>query len=363
MNLLEELNADFSVFYQNAINNNFIFGDILPRLNVIIDLCNGQKADRALLNKQWSEIYKFVLAEGEDDLTGVIDENMSTIENLDSIIKKILALTQQGYDKLFELANPCILFDKFRINMNNFYSVAHKFQNEFSAIEHDVSELYSFANYKKFIDKTILELHKNSLLNFRVPRKDKNGQKLQSTSFSKDGLICCLEDLINLDDASYKNIFKTKNTEQNTNIETKDCVFIGHGHNLLWARIALYIIDKLKIQPVYYESECRVGNYVNKEIESFVNNPNIHLAIITMMKEDELKDGSFQPRPNTIDEAARFSQKLGKEKVAIIAEEGVTIPSNLQGIEVIIFNNNIDAIFHKIKEFLDRENLNIKFNQ
>lgn len=370
MNLLEELEADFSVFFNNTETNYFIWNDISPRLNFINNLCTKQKQNRELLKKHWDEIYEFALREESEDITGEINDIMPIIEKIDVTMKKILELPQFEYDKLFEVFNSKEIFEKFRADIKNLHYAENSFKKELSAIGHNISELISLANQEKFIDQKILEIHKNSLSKFKVPKTGTQQQRksLKQIGLLKDSLVSNIRNLINLDSTDYDNLFSHTNeifSEEKTlnnidkYISQDNCIFIGHGRNLLWTRIALYIIDKLKIQPIYYESESRVGNYVNQEIETFVNNPNIKLAIITMMKEDELKSGEFYPRQNTVDEAARFSQKLGKDKVAIIVEEGVTIPSNLQGIDIVKYDNNIDAIFHKINEFCKREKLPI----
>ena len=87
----------------------------------------------------------------------------------------------------------------------------------------------------------------------------------------------------------------------------------------------------MKIKPRYFEDENRCGDIIPEEIEKFVNDPNIKLGIFTLMKELDSSEGHL-PRQNVVDEAARFSTKLGRERVLLIVEEGIQPPTNLSGI-------------------------------
>ncbi len=138
-----------------------------------------------------------------------------------------------------------------------------------------------------------------------------------------------------------------------TNNQTE--IFIGHGHNLIWARIGLYLSDVLKIKPRYFEDENRCGDIIPDEIEKFVNDPNIKLGIFTLMKEIESDEGDM-PRQNVVDEAARFSTKLDREHVLLIVEDGVQIPSNLSGIVRIQYKDDEEGLMLKIKDFIEKFN-------
>lgn len=138
-----------------------------------------------------------------------------------------------------------------------------------------------------------------------------------------------------------------------TNNKTE--IFIGHGHNLIWARIGLYLSDVLKIKPRYFEDENRCGDIIPEEIEKFVNDTNIKLGIFTLMKELDSSEGNL-PRQNVVDEAARFSTKLGRERVLLIVEEGVQIPSNLSGIVYVQYKGDEEGLILKIKDFIEKFN-------
>lgn len=136
-----------------------------------------------------------------------------------------------------------------------------------------------------------------------------------------------------------------------TNNQTE--IFIGHGHNLIWARIGLYLSDVMKIKPRYFEDENRCGQIIPEEIEKFVNDSNIKLGIFTLMKELDSSEGRL-PRQNVVDEAARFSTKLGRERVLLIVEEGVQPPTNLSGIVYLSYKGDDEGLMLKIKDFVGK---------
>lgn len=127
----------------------------------------------------------------------------------------------------------------------------------------------------------------------------------------------------------------------------------GNGHNLIWARIGLYLSDILKIKPRYFEDENRCGDITPEEIEKFVNDPNIKLGIFTLMKELDSSEGHL-PRQNVVDEAARFSTKLGREHVLLIVEEGIQPPTNLSGIVYLSYKGDDEGLMLKIKDFVEK---------
>lgn len=199
-------------------------------------------------------------------------------------------------------------------------------------------------NLQKLIP--VLEQYNPNYANYiknNIPILKNNDDSLNPYQFG--GIVCILgilERELNSQSVLAKNSIHTYNDIK---------VFIGHGHNLLWSRIALFLSDILKIKPCYFEDENRCGKIIPSEIERFVNDPSIKLAIFTLMKEVQTKDG-WLPRQNVIDEAARFSTRLGRENVLLIVENGVIIPSNLQGIVYIEYTNDEEAIVLKIKDFI-----------
>lgn len=147
-------------------------------------------------------------------------------------------------------------------------------------------------------------------------------------------------------------------SRQISNNSLKDFnIFIGHGHHLLWARIALFLLEEHNIKSEYYESKCRTGLSIDNAIEEFKQNEKIKFAILTLMKEDETSEGQVRARQNVIHELGIFRDKLGSKKIAIIVEKGLEKPSNIDGIEYIEYSGDIDSVFYKLEKMLKREKL------
>ena len=133
-------------------------------------------------------------------------------------------------------------------------------------------------------------------------------------------------------------------------------IFIGHGHDLLWARIGLYLKEKYNLELKYYEDGSRAGQPITDSLEQLLDN--IDFAILMFMRENQTNDGEWHARENVLDEYGRCIAKLGNTKVAMIVEEGVVPHSNTDGINHIRYKNkNVDAVFHKLDEMLRREGI------
>lgn len=131
-------------------------------------------------------------------------------------------------------------------------------------------------------------------------------------------------------------------------------IFIGHGHNLAWARLALLLSDELRLDITYYESDCHTGDSIDKVLDSFIEK--VSLAVLVFTAEDETKDGVKRARQNVIHEAGIFRSKLSSEQTIILRQKGVEIPSNLAGIEYIEFEEDkIDQTFYQLQRVLKRE--------
>lgn len=137
---------------------------------------------------------------------------------------------------------------------------------------------------------------------------------------------------------------------------TKNCVFIGHGHSKLWARLKVFLEDDLKVNTISYESESRVGDSITPILEKLLNTATFAIVILTA--EDETKDGKIRARQNVIHETGLFQGKLGFKKAIILRQEGIEDLTNLAGVQYIKFSNDsIEQTFYEINRVLKRENI------
>jgi predicted nucleotide-binding protein len=113
----------------------------------------------------------------------------------------------------------------------------------------------------------------------------------------------------------------------------KKNIFIVHGHNDSIKDKVANFISKLGIEPIILNKQTNRGQTL---LEKFEEYSDIKTAIIIFTNEDmgNYNDGSeYEKRAgqNMIFEAGYFLGKLGKKNTIVIAEQGVMLPSVLEG--------------------------------
>ncbi|MBA8033820.1 nucleotide-binding protein [Citrobacter freundii] len=135
-----------------------------------------------------------------------------------------------------------------------------------------------------------------------------------------------------------------------------DRVFIGHGRSHMWRELKDYINDNLKLPWDEFNRTPVAGLPTIARLSEMLNNAGI--AFLVMTAEDEQQNGSVNARMNVVHEIGLFQGKLGFEKAIVLLEEGCSEFSNINGLGQIRFpKDNISAVFHLIREVLERENM------
>ncbi|MDK2375056.1 TIR domain-containing protein [Serratia fonticola] len=131
-------------------------------------------------------------------------------------------------------------------------------------------------------------------------------------------------------------------------------VFIGHGRSSLWRELKDYISDSLGLPWDEFNRTPVAGLSTVTRLSEMLNNASI--AFLIMTAEDEQSDGSVNARMNVVHEVGLFQGKLGFEKAIVLLEEGCSEFSNINGLGQVRFpKGNISAIFHSIREIMERE--------
>jgi predicted nucleotide-binding protein len=115
-------------------------------------------------------------------------------------------------------------------------------------------------------------------------------------------------------------------------------IFIGHGRSRDWKELKDHLQDQHSYSIQSFESGARAGHTIRDILESLVDSSSF--AILVMTAEDEQPVGSYRARQNVIHEVGLFQGRLGFGKVVMVVEQGVEIPSNLAGIQVIEYEKN-----------------------
>lgn len=134
-----------------------------------------------------------------------------------------------------------------------------------------------------------------------------------------------------------------------THVANGNKVFIVHGHNAGLKEALARLLEKQGIEPVILSEQANGGKTI---IEKFEENSDVSAAICLFTADDEGKakaaDG-YKPRArqNVIFEAGYFAGKLGRDRLMILADKYIEIPSDLQGI---VYSDTNSWQFEVLKE-------------
>ena len=117
-------------------------------------------------------------------------------------------------------------------------------------------------------------------------------------------------------------------------------VFIVHGHNGEIKQKVARLVEQQNIKPIILDEQVNTGKTI---IEKFEQNSNVGAAVCLFTADDtgkanKEKDDKPRARQNVVLETGFFMGKLGRERLVIIAENRIELPSDMQGI--VYINNN-----------------------
>lgn len=111
-------------------------------------------------------------------------------------------------------------------------------------------------------------------------------------------------------------------------------IFIVHGHDSALKQAVARVIEKQGIEAVILSEQANRGRTI---IEKFEANSDVGGAICLFTADDmgKAKDASEESpraRQNVVLETGYFMGKLGRDRVVILADSGIEIPSDLSGV-------------------------------
>jgi hypothetical protein len=112
-------------------------------------------------------------------------------------------------------------------------------------------------------------------------------------------------------------------------------VFVGHGNDHQWRILS----DELRSQHGYdieaFEGRPRAGLTIRDVLNDMAQHSAVALLIMTAA--DEMSNGGVRARQNVVHEVGYFQGRLGWENAIVVAEEGIEMPSNLDGTQQVRF--------------------------
>ncbi|MET0244838.1 MAG: TIR domain-containing protein [Flavitalea sp.] len=134
-------------------------------------------------------------------------------------------------------------------------------------------------------------------------------------------------------------------------IDTK--VFIVHGHNEVALRELERILESFKLDPIVLKDETDNGRTIIEKFEHYGRLCGFAFIIVTPDDwVENKKQKYFQARPNVLFELGWFSGRYGRDKVRVLVQKGTPLPSDLNGLVTIEFNDKVEEAYRKIREDL-----------
>lgn len=128
----------------------------------------------------------------------------------------------------------------------------------------------------------------------------------------------------------------TEEEDENMTLNKNDYskVFIVHGHDGELRENVARIIEKQDIKAIILSEQANQGRTIIEKIEK---NSDVGGAICLFTaddvgKEKNKEDSKPRARQNVVFEAGYFMGKLGRDHIVILADEGIEMPSDLQGV-------------------------------
>jgi predicted nucleotide-binding protein len=112
-------------------------------------------------------------------------------------------------------------------------------------------------------------------------------------------------------------------------------VFISHGRAKDWYTVQAFIERDLKFSTLELAQEPNLDLTVLAKLASAADE--CDSAVIVMTGDDKDESGEVRARENVMHEIGYFQGKYGLARVVLLHEEGVNIPSNIQGLVYIPF--------------------------
>lgn len=153
-----------------------------------------------------------------------------------------------------------------------------------------------------------------------------NGLKKTKDVF-KDYLIEIKEEMSEKDEKLSEDVHTDSSYQNNK-------VFVVHGHDEALKEKVARLLEKQGLEAIILSEQANKGKTI---IEKFEENSDVGAAICLFTGDDIGKEKSEavekqRARQNVVYEAGYFMGKLGRERVIMLVDNGIELPSDLQGV-------------------------------
>lgn len=121
-------------------------------------------------------------------------------------------------------------------------------------------------------------------------------------------------------------------------------VFITHGRSDDWRKVQAYIEKDVELATIELAQQPNVGQTI---IEKLERGGSLCNSAVIVMTGDDFAEDQIRVRENVMHEIGYFHGRFGRDRVILLHEEGVNVPTNLAGIAYVPFpKGTIEVGFH-----------------
>lgn len=168
-----------------------------------------------------------------------------------------------------------------------------------------------------------------------------NGLKTTQIVF-QDYLKELKEDMLEKDEKPMMDAYNdSENYELHNATHQNKKIFVVHGHDEALKEKVARLVEKQGFEAIILSEQSNNGKTI---IEKFEENSEVGAAIC-LFTGDDIGKAKSEPeekqraRQNVVYEAGYFMRKLGREKVVMVVDKGIELPSDLQGV---VYTNSND---------------------
>jgi predicted nucleotide-binding protein len=127
-------------------------------------------------------------------------------------------------------------------------------------------------------------------------------------------------------------------------------VFITHGRSHDWRAVQAYIEKDVQFPTTELEQQPNIGRTI---IEKLFDSAGDCDSTVIVMTGDDVAGEEVRARENVLHEIGFFQGRYGRDRVVLLHEDGVSIPTNLSGVVYSPFpKGSIEASFHLLQREL-----------
>lgn len=147
--------------------------------------------------------------------------------------------------------------------------------------------------------------------------------------------------------------------------QNDDRVFVVYGHDTASRDALELMLLRMNLKPVILSNMAPEGKTI---IEALMANTNVKYAVILLTPDDEghkaghVDEKKFRARQNVVLELGMFLTALGRERVAILHKGNLELPSDINGLIYIAFQNSVQEAKNKLAASLQKAGFFIDIN-